>query len=143
MISIKIVNKYFVLMIIASAIISVSSFAAVETKIFEKEYTYQASELDSKVSSRAIALEQVKRLLLEELGTYLISETEVKNLQLSKDKVTVLTAGIVKTEILAEKWNGITYYLKAKISLDPKEVAAITEGLRENSQKNRELEETD
>ena len=46
---------------------------------FQKEYTYQASEYDSKVSCRALALEQVKRLLLEELGTYLESETEVKN----------------------------------------------------------------
>jgi hypothetical protein len=54
------------------------SFAALKT--FEKEYTYQASEIDSKVSCRTIAMEQVKRLLLEELGTFLISETQVKDL---------------------------------------------------------------
>ena len=142
MFPIKIVNKYFALMTIATSILLASSVAVAEIKIFEKEYTYQASELDSKVSSRAIALEQIKRLLLEELGTYLIAETEAKNFQLTKDKVTVLTAGIVKTEILAEKWDGITYYLKAKISIDPQEMAKIIDGLRENSQKNRELEET-
>ena len=82
--------------------------ASARTVTFEKEYTYQASEIDSKVSSRAIALEQIKRLLLEELGTYLISETEVKNFQLTKDQVTVLTAGIVRAEILQEKWDGKT-----------------------------------
>ena len=49
-----------------------------ETKVFIEEYTYQASEADSKILSRAIAFEQVKRLLLEKLGTYLESETEVK-----------------------------------------------------------------
>jgi len=44
-----------------------------------KEYTYQASELDSKVQCRINAMHSVKRLLLEELGTYLESETEVRD----------------------------------------------------------------
>jgi hypothetical protein len=57
---------------------------------FQKEFSYQSSEADSKLSSRAIALEQVKRLLLEELGTYLESETEVKNFQLTKDQIVIL-----------------------------------------------------
>lgn len=50
--------------------------AFAETVTFTKEYTYQASDFDSRNSSRTIALEMVKRLLLEELGTYLVSETE-------------------------------------------------------------------
>jgi len=61
---------------------------------FQKEYTYQASEADSELSIRAIALEQVKRLLLEELGTYLDSETEVKNFRLTKDQIFLASAGI-------------------------------------------------
>jgi len=138
----KIAYKYFVLIVFATSILSAENSGLAETKVFEKEYTYQASELDSKVSSRRIALEQIKRLLLEELGTYLISRTDVKNYQLTKDQVKVLTAGIVQTEILAEKWDGKTYYLKAKISTDPQETAKIMEGLRQNSQKNLELEET-
>jgi len=48
-----------------------------ETKIFTKDYTFMASDIDSKVSSRAIALKQFKRALLEPLGTYLGSETAV------------------------------------------------------------------
>ena len=42
--------------------------ASAENKTFLKEYTYLASDIDSKVSSRAIAPEQVKRALLE--GSY-------------------------------------------------------------------------
>ena len=64
------------------------SIVATETVTFIKEYTYMASDIDSKVSSRAIALEQTKRALLEQLGAYLISETEVKNYQMTKDIVT-------------------------------------------------------
>ena len=73
--------------------------AFAEVKTFIKEYTYQASDFDSRISSRTIALEQVKRLLLEELGTYLEGSTEVKNFQLTRDKIVALTAGIVQTQI--------------------------------------------
>ncbi len=115
------------------------AFAKVVT--FEKEYTYQASEIDSKVTARAIAVEQVKRLVLEELGTYLIAETEVKDFRLTKDKVVMLTAGVVQTEILNEKWDGEKYYLKARIKADPDEVAVSVDKLRKDTQKSRELED--
>ena len=69
--------KFFPLTVITFLFLTSTAFA--EKVTFVKEYNYNASDLDSKVSSRAIALEQVKRLLLEELGTYLIAETEVKN----------------------------------------------------------------
>jgi len=74
--------------------------ALAEKVTFVKEYNYNASDLDSKVSSRTIALEQVKRLLLEELGTYLISETEVKNFRLTKDQITTYSAGVVSAEVV-------------------------------------------
>ena len=119
-----------------------TNLAFAETKVFVEEYTYQASEYDSKVSCRALALEQVKRLLLEKLGTYLESETEVKNFQLTKDQIVILTAGIVAAEIVNEKWDGKTYYLKAKIAADPKDVVASINKLREDRQKTKELEET-
>jgi tetratricopeptide (TPR) repeat protein len=123
-------------------VLFIPNHTSAELKTFIKEYTYQASDFDSKISSRTITLEQVKRLLLEEVGTYLVSETDVKDFQLTKDKITTLTAGIVQAEILDEKWDGKTYYLKAKMSIAPQEVKKFLEGLRENSQKNRELEET-
>jgi tetratricopeptide (TPR) repeat protein len=121
-------------------ILSGNSFAA--EKIFVKEYTYQASEIDSKVTSRAIALEQAKRLVLEELGTYLISKTEVKGFAITSDKVTVLTGGVVQTEISDEKWDGEKYYLKARIRADPDEVAKAIDRLRKDESKTKELEES-
>lgn len=119
-------------------ILSTSAFAAPIT--FQREYIYQASEIDSKISCRAIALEQVKRLLLEELGTYLESNTEVRNFQLTKDQVTTLSAGVVKTEIVEEKWDGQKYYLKARIIADPDEVAKVIDILRKDRQKTKEME---
>lgn len=123
-------------------ILNISTGAIAEMKTFVRDYTYQASEVDSKQSCRIIATEQVKRLLLEEIGTYLESHTEVVNYQLSKDQITTLTAGVVKTKILEEKWDGEKYWMKAKIDADPDEVAKEIEKLRSDRQKVKELEES-
>jgi tetratricopeptide (TPR) repeat protein len=103
-----------------------------KTVTFEKEYTYDAGEADSKLSCRTISLLQVKRLLLEELGTYLEAETLVVNYQLTKDQITFFTAGIVKTEIMEETWNGYTYWVKAKIDADPDAIAQSINELRQS-----------
>jgi tetratricopeptide (TPR) repeat protein len=118
----------------------VPDFTSAEIKTFIKEYTYQASEDDSRNSSRILALREVKRLLLEELGIYLESVTEVQNFQFSKDQITTFTAGIVKTEIVDEKWDGLTYWLKSKIVADSDEVIKSINVLRKDRVKTKELE---
>lgn len=110
-------------------LLSVSLFA--DNKVFVREYYYQASETDSKISARTKALSEVKRLLLEELGVYMESYTnyitEDKNGDVSKDffrnEIKSLSAGITETRILEENWNGIQYYVKAEIEADPTDVA--------------------
>jgi len=116
-----------------------SAFA--ETKTFIKEYTYHAGDEDSRNSSRTIALREVKRLLLEELGTYLESQTEVKNFQMTKDQITTLTAGIVSTEVIEDTWDGKVYWLKAKIAANPQDVIKSIDSLVKNRKKVKELEE--
>lgn len=133
-------NSLVIFVILLICLIAGNSGA--EMKTFVRDYTYQASEVDSKQSSRIIATEQVKRLLLEELGTYLESHTEVVNYQLSKDQITTLTAGVVKTKILDEKWDGEKYWMKAKVDADPDEVANDIEKLRSNRKKFKELEDS-
>lgn len=123
------------------ALFFIPHLAYAKTKTFVKEYTYHASKLDSKASSRTIALMQVKRLLLEELGSYLERKTEVKNFKLSKDKITSLSAGIVQTQIIAEKWDGKNYWLKALIKADPENIAKSIDILRKDQRKTEDQEE--
>lgn len=122
-------------------LLSIPHFAFAETKTFVREYTYPAGDEDSKNSSRTISLREVKRLLLEELGTYLESTTEVQNFQLTKDQIITLTAGIVRTELVEEKWDGRTYWIKAKIQADSGDVIKAIDTLRKDRQKTRELED--
>lgn len=106
---------------------------------FEREFRYQATAMDNLISCRMIALEQAKRLLLEELGIYLESYTEVKNFSLTRDKITVLTAGIVRTTIIDEKWDNKTYYLKAQMMTDPDDVTRKIDVLRRDRLRSEEL----
>lgn len=127
-------------LIINTLILLFATSVFAELKYFVKEYAYQASEYDSKVSCRVLALEQAKRLLLEEMGTYLESETEIKNFHLSKDQISTYTAGTVTTEVIEEKWDGKTYWLKVKISADPDLVVQSINELRYDKNKTKELE---
>ena len=97
---------------------------------FIENYTYTAGEADSKLSCRTVSLIEVKRLLLERIGTYIETRTEVKDFRVEKDEIVALTAGIVKLEILDEKWNGDTYTLTAKIEANPKDIAHAIEDLK-------------
>jgi tetratricopeptide (TPR) repeat protein len=113
-----------------------------EIKSLIKEYTYQASELDSKTTCRAIALEQVKRELLEELGTYVESTTIVQNAQIDQDEIRTISAGVVQTKVLDESWDGKSFWLKAEVSADPDEVAASIEKVRNDQKLAEELAES-
>jgi len=123
-----------------------------QTKSFVREYTYKAGEADSKLSSRQLAIQEVNRLLLEEVGVYLSSEfenkieqkqvngkTEFK--QLTKSNIITLAAGITKTTILEEKWNGETYYLKAEIIVDIDDTKRKLKELVNDKAKIKELED--
>ena len=115
-----------------------------ESKVFVESYRYNAGEADSKLTCRTVSLLEVKRLLLEKLGTYLESRTEVKDFQITKDEILSLTAGIVKTEILKEEWDGETYTLTARIEASPDDLAKAINSLRrqqDRAEKIRQLGE--
>lgn len=133
--------KKIILLIVAVLLFASFSFTHAELKTFTKEYTYQAIELDSEFTCRTIALEQVKRLLFEEIGSYLETYTEVQNFQLNKHQIIVLTAGILSVKVMDEKWNDNRYWLKESIMVDPNEVIRKLDDIRENSQKMSKLEE--
>jgi len=128
------------------AIVSLAAWVGMASVVWAKpvefirDYSYMAGEADSKLSCRIIALEQAKRLLLEELGTYLVSNTIVSDSRLTKDEIVTYTAGVVVTVIIEERWDGQTYFLKAKIKADADEVAKSIALIRQDQGKASELE---
>ncbi len=118
------------------------SAATAEVKEFIRDYTYQAGEDDSKRSSRIRAVAEVKRALLEELGTYVESRTEVQNYMLTKDEITSISAGITQLTVLEEKWDGEIFYIKALIKADGDDVEKRIKILVQERSKIKELEDT-
>lgn len=117
--------KYFLLIILSTA----SFIIIAKESHFIREYTYRASDSDSKISARQSALQQLKAGVLEEVVTYIHSTSQlsadkqgVNTSQVFNYQVNSIAVGAMKSVILAEKWDGETFYLKAKISLDPEQV---------------------
>lgn len=73
-------------------------------KTYEVETTgeYVMGDRDTKVDARRIALEHAKLLAVEQIGTYLESETVVRDNQVTKDEIRTYTSAIVKTIVISE-----------------------------------------
>jgi len=127
------------LLIYIVLLFAVSSFAKTET--YTREYIYSAGDEDSKNSSRSAALVQVKKLLLEEVGTYIESHQLVENNMLTKDEIIAISAGITNTKILKEDWNGKTFSMKAEIQIDPEDVQKNLNKIAQDKSKTKELKE--
>jgi len=101
-----------------------------------REYTYNASENDSKVTARKAALEQLQRLAIEEVGIQVQSSFRNSE-KLDKDDFTrkvqsdfkTFSQALTKSRILEEKWNGESFYIKAEIEVDPDGVSAAIKNL--------------
>lgn len=116
-----------------------SGQALAETKTVTKQYSYQVNEADSRQSARWTAMEQTRRLLIEELDDYLESVPEVKNFNLTKDEIIALIAGMSTMEIIKEDWSNEVYLMEAKISVDVNGVIVSLDKLRHNGELKLEL----
>ena len=99
------------------------SVAFAEIRVFEKEVEEVVGRDQSQEQVEAFALQKVKRLAVEEAGTYISSLTIVKNYQLDKDEVTALASGVVQAKIVGvpsvRLKDGIIHVkVKAKIRVD-------------------------
>ena len=97
-----------------------------------KEYTYNASEDDSKNSSRAKALKQLKILLTEEVGVHIESLLEVKESAIDNEtrssvtqEIKTLSSGITRLKIMEESWDGKRYFVKASVIINPNQTMKL------------------
>ena len=120
-----------------------------QEKTFIRDFTYNASDLDSKVSCRAIAKKELRSLLLDEIGSYVESESILTTSEVGDkfsqdfvENISTISAGITKFKILEETWNGKTFWMKASITIDKKSLEESLKQLINDRQKIKELEQT-
>lgn len=112
----------FLLLLLAAPL---TGFAKETTYI--REYTYNASEMDSAATARHLAIQQAKALLLEEVGSRVFTASEIdskhntetgKGGTVYRNRIRSLSAGMVKTRVLADRWDGKTYWCKLQMRVD-------------------------
>jgi len=132
--TVRIISVFVLLMTLCQGIMA-------ETYI--REYTHKASDADSKISSRTIAINQVKTLLLQEIGTYIHHQISISKDSLgsvySHEDIQAITAGVTQVNILDEQWDGKSYYLKAQIDVDRSEIIKAIYKLQGSEEKQLEL----
>jgi len=109
-----------------------------QDKIFIREYTYLASENDSKNSSRRKAIEELKLLLSQEVGTHIENYLEIEEKNVNgvtytsiNSEIKSLSSSITKLKILDENWNGRKYWIKASVRINEKRtIELILEALK-------------
>ena len=122
-----------------------------QKKTFTRDYTYRASDSDSKLTARKIAIQEMQTLLLMEIGQALQSEQVLKKLSVTKDgketfsesfsqEVRAITAGFVEMKIIEEEWDGKFYYIAARMSVDTKEVSQRVAEALSSKQKGNAVE---
>ena len=95
------------------------------SQTYVKDYTYNASENESKLDARKIALKETKKLLIEELGVYVNTTTTYNNINSNisvETQTKIISECVTQTEIIEEKWDGDYYYIKVKMYVDKKDL---------------------
>jgi len=139
-------NKIKIILFVLIAFYSMNGIAKETSYI--RDYSYQASDTDSKVSARKSALLFLKEKLLSEIGTIVGSNVNIfrssNGVNISSQKIQSLTEGLIKTEVIEEKWNGVTFYVKARLLADPDKITdklkAIAAASKDNGKNNEEFD---
>ena len=106
-------------------LLSIAMNAYSEVKEFTRDYTYRASDNNSKVSARKAAMQQLQSLVIQEVGVQ-VKSSFTNQETLNNDEFTrqvqvnyqSFSQALTKTKILEQSWNGEQFYLKALITVD-------------------------
>ncbi len=90
-----------IFLILTMILIPSLAFGEIKTITHSVKQVFGGSQ--SPDDARAAGMARAKREALEMAGTYIRSTTVMKNAQVEKDEVLAIAAGILKTEIVAER----------------------------------------
>ena len=90
-----------IIILLAALILPTVAFAEIQT--FTATHTYILGDHDSKDDARQRCLLEAKRKVLEQAGVYIESASEVKNFDLTKDKITSFAAAVMQVKETKEK----------------------------------------
>jgi DNA gyrase/topoisomerase IV subunit A len=110
---------YFLFYFLITTIL-LPTISLAEIKTIYEECEYVMGDNDTKNDAKRLCLIEAKRKVLERVGTYVESNTNVLNFNLTRDEIRAYTAGIIKTDIVSESvsFNGKSTVIQMKIKAD-------------------------
>jgi hypothetical protein len=136
-------------MLVLVAVFAAIAFGQVET--FVREYTYFMNNDDSRNSARNRALEHLRTELLREIGSlvhasysssYVLSGSETVD-DNYREAVKIITQGKVGLKILEEKWEGMSYFVRAEMTVNVAEVRANLEKVQAQLREDQQRKQTE
>jgi hypothetical protein len=120
-----------VIILLAALILPTVALAEVQT--LTATHTYIMGDNDSRNDARQLCFLEAKRKVLERAGVYIERASEVKDFQLTKDKITSFAAAILRVETVKENFafenghNTLTLTVKSDVDVGEvqKQLAAI------------------
>ncbi len=115
------------LIIIAILLCILPVCAVAAERVLEAEHVYVLGENDTRAEARRICLLEAKRKLVEEVGTWVQSRTEVGNLQLTQDQIRTFSSAFVRVEDSREEFfmSGQAFAVRVwvRAAVDPEALA--------------------
>lgn len=107
-----------------------------ETKEIISEGTYIMGDGETPIVAEGRAIEQAKRSAVEQAGTYIKSQSSVKNFQIEQDEIEVLASGMMLISIIDKKRmleaDAVKFWVKIKAIVTPDKIDVILGRIREN-----------
>ena len=127
--------KFRLLTILIFLILSIPLTSFSETTEIVSEGVYNMGDGETPVIAEGKALEQAKRIAVEQAGTYVKSYSKIKNFQIAEDEVQVLASGIMEVTVLDKKRSmmedAIKFWVKIKAVVHPDRVEVMAERIRD------------
>ncbi len=96
--------KYAIILVCCFVtLFSFSPLTFSKTMTFEGSGEYVLGDNDTITEAKKFALQEAKRVVLEKMGTYIQSQTEIKNYQVTKDEIITYSQGSIKIKQLDEQ----------------------------------------
>ena len=95
--------RFLIALVLSIACLTIPAVVSAEVQTFTATHTYILGDHDSKDDARQRCLLEAKRKILEQAGVYIESASEVKNFDLTKDKITSFAAAVMQVKDTKEE----------------------------------------
>jgi len=122
-------------MLVALTVLLLPLPAQAEPKIITAEGAYTMGDGETPLVAESRALQQAKRVALEEAGTYVQSYAKTRHDVLTDDEIEAISAGLIEVEILEKRRQvrdkGIQFYVKIKATVTLEKADELVTRLRQ------------